>query len=433
VDKKKALTLAVYAGVLFACLGLTPLWLDEIQQFANSRQTTVSELIRWVQLNAGASPLPYLIQHVFSGWFGYSPFAARFPAALCSVLSGVVFAAICPRFLNRGCGIALMLFLMLPLQFRYGLEGRVYSQGLFLSLLTLWLFFRLQERFSATLAISYGLAIAAGMYSQPLTLFPVLAQIPLVQRPAAISGGFAIASYVPWYLAQHRAQVQYAQLVPPTPFFSLKQIDPRILLHDLTGGGYVTTVVLVGLAIWGIACKSRTALLIYTLTAAVVGPILMDAVFNYFFAPRQVLYAMPSLVLLAARGFERLRAESRPAVAWASVVAFLSAAVVADYRQATTPRDDLAATADAIAVRLKSGRCALAVPREQIAFYSFLRPELNDRVCASNYGPDEIVAATSQYTTAAERESFVSSISERYQPDGAEHIGRSEITVYRRR
>jgi 4-amino-4-deoxy-L-arabinose transferase-like glycosyltransferase len=90
-----------------------------------------------VQLNAGASPLPYLFQHVFSSWFGYSSFAARFPAALCSILSGAVFAAICPRFLDRGCWIALVLFLVLPLQLRYGLEGRVYSQGLLFSLLTL--------------------------------------------------------------------------------------------------------------------------------------------------------------------------------------------------------------------------------------------------------------------------------------------------------
>jgi len=339
---------------------------------------------------------------------------------------------ICPRFLDRGCWIALLLFLLLPLQFRYGLEGRVYSQGLLFSLLTLWLFIRLKDNHSAGLVISYGLAIAAGMYSQPLTIFPVLAQIPQARRPVVISALVAIALYLPWYVAQRQAQVDYAQLVPPTPFFSLKQIDPRILLHDVTGGGYLTSVVLIGLAIWGIARQSRFPLLAYTLIAAVIGPILMDAVFNYFFAPRQLLYAMPALVLLAGQGFEALQAEWRTVVAWAFVGIFLSAAVVANYRQATTPRDDLAATADAIALHLKAGSCVIAAPREQTVFYTFLRPELQEHVCPLGFA-GEIVSATSRYTTPAERQAFVDSVSRDYQPFETEAVGQSRITIFRRR
>jgi hypothetical protein len=280
--------------------------------------------------------------------------------------------------------------------------------------------------------ISYGLAIAAGMYSQPLTIFPVLAQFLQARRPALISALVAIGSYLPWYAAQRQVQVEYAQLVPPTPLFSLKQIDPRILLHDLTGSGYVTTAVLIGLAIWGLARKSRFTLLAYSLIAAVIGPILMDAVFNYFFAPRQVLYAMPVLVLLAAQRIERLRTEARSAIAWALVAIFFSAAVVANYKQATTPRDDLAGTADAMVLHLKGSSCVVAAPPEQIAFYMFFQPELQEHVCPPGL-VGEIISATSQYTTPAERQAFVDSVSRDYQPLETEAVGQSRITTYRRR
>ena len=422
--------LGVYAAVLVSSLGLTPLWLDEIQQFASKRHTTIPEVIRWVQLNAGASPLPYLAQRVFVGWFGYSAWAARFPAAICSVLSGAVFLAVCPRFLERSRWIALVLFLTLPIQFRYGLEARVYSQGLLFSLLTLWLFLRLTERYSAGLAVLYGIAIAAGLYSQPLTVFPVLAQIALMPRRALIPACAALLSYLPWYVAQHQAQVQYALIAPPTAFFSLRQINPKIVLHDITGGGYACTISLFGLAGWAVGRAPKQRLLLYTVATSLVGPIVMDVVFNYFFAERQLLFAMPALVLLAAQGVDRLRAESRGILAWTLISVFLIAASLKNFTQATVTRDDLSATADAISTRLPAEACVAAVPREQIDFYLFFRPELQARVCRNGFPGREMIAATSVYTTPSERKAFASSVAARFQPGETIRIGQSELTTY---
>src|ERR1700693_3326958 len=95
------LIVLLYAGIVLLVLGRTPLWLDEVQQFGNTRHSSVQELLRWVQVNAGASPLPYLLQRAVVTVLGYSAFAARLPAALCSVISGGVFAALCFRFLHR--------------------------------------------------------------------------------------------------------------------------------------------------------------------------------------------------------------------------------------------------------------------------------------------------------------------------------------------
>ena len=88
---------------------------------------------------------------------GYSVFAVRLPAALCSIFSGAIFAALCWRLLFRGRLIALALFLALPLQFRYGLEARVYSQGLLFSLVSMWLFLWLVEHPSLRMTVAYAI------------------------------------------------------------------------------------------------------------------------------------------------------------------------------------------------------------------------------------------------------------------------------------
>jgi uncharacterized membrane protein len=420
-----AATLGIYALLLFSILPLTPLWLDEIQQFGNTRSGSLADLMRWAQLNAGASPLPYLLQRVCVDLFGYSAFAARMPAALCSVLSGVVFVAISKTFLDRGRWFAVAMFLILPIQFRYGMEARAYSQGLLFSLLSFWLFLELEDRYSPGLAALYGLSVVAGLYSQPLTLFPALAQAACsFRKRRAILWWIcvAIVSYLPWYLPQRMAQARYALTAPPTAFFSWRQIHPLVLLHAATGGGYACALPLLALVVWGIR---RERLLLYTAAFALAGPILMDIVFNYFFAERQLLFAMPALVLLAAQGIERLSETKTRAAAWALVAVFVVAATVKDFRQSTTPRDDLAATAAAIAARLPPGACVMAAPPGQIAFYLFFRPELNNRVCEPNSTPRDIMVVSSVYTTAQER----------FAPAGLAltesiGIGQSELAVY---
>jgi Dolichyl-phosphate-mannose-protein mannosyltransferase len=455
-SRTSVVTLGAYAVLLFAVLPLTPLWLDEIQQFGNRRDMTLAELIRWIQLNAGASPLPYLLQRLLVNWLGYSAFVARIPSAVSSVLAGVVFVGVCPRFLDRGRWLALLLFLALPVQFRYGMEARVYSQGLLFSLLSLWVFLKLQESYSPALAAIYGLTVAAGLYVQPLTLFPALAQAAYVFRQktegrsqksearraerssspkpladargsvsVALWVGAAVLLYLPWYIPQHRAQVAYALVSPPTAFFNWRQIDPRIVLHDSTGGGYWCAVPLVALAAWGaMQAAPQRRLLLYLICGSVAGPILMDVVFNYFFGERQLLFAMPALILLAAQGFQKL---AKPG-AWALAAIFLVSAAVTDFRQASIPRDDLASTAGAIASLLPSDACVLAQPQEQIAFYLFFHPELQTRVCSGNFANPEILAVASVYTQPWE-----ASLPAGFVSVQTTKIGRSRLTLCRLR
>lgn len=435
LDSRSRILLAVYAAVLLSVLGLTPLWVDEVLQFGNTRHSNLHELIRWVELNAGAVPLPYLFQRAVVNLLGYSAFVARIPAALCSVLSGIVFAALCPRFLERGGRvIALATFLVLPLQFRYGLEARGYSQGLLFSVLSLWLYLRLCDRPAVGLAALYGSGVALGLYSQPLTVFPVLAQVFTAERRARWHVWIAVVaagtSFLPWYVAQHTAQTQQAAISKPTAFFSIHQIAPQVLLHDLSGGGYICTIALLALA--GLGAWRSNRLLVATLAASLAGPILMDVVFNYFFAERQLLFAMPALVLLALHGVKRIRKEGRSPAAYLLLALFLGAALAKDFHLATVPKDDLAATADAIAARVRSGSCLLTAPQEQAAFYVFFRPDLQNKICGANLTEPEIVAVSSTYSTPAQRQALLDSLSARYEQKDAAKVGRSEIWIYRR-
>src|SRR5579872_4013023 len=128
-DSSRSLALILlYAVMVLLVLGRTPLWLDEVQQFGNTRHSSLQELLRWVQVNAGASPLPYLLQRAVVSFLGYSSFAARLPAALCSIASCGVFAVLCFRFLDGGRWIGVAMFLVLPLQLRYGLEAGLWSR-----------------------------------------------------------------------------------------------------------------------------------------------------------------------------------------------------------------------------------------------------------------------------------------------------------------
>jgi hypothetical protein len=237
---------------------------------------------------------------------------------------------------------------------------------------------------------------------------------------------------LPWYVAQHRVRAENALIAPPTAFFSLQQISPRLLLHDFAGDGYACAVSLLLLAMWGIARMPKQRQLLFTAAVSIGGPILMDAVVNYFYAERQLLYAMPALVLLAGQGAERMRVQKRGLLACTIVAVFVVAAGITNFRQATVPRDDLAITADAIAAHLRPGACLLAAPKQQIGLYTFFHPELEARTCNDDRAA-EVLTVASIYTTADERRALTASMATRF--EAREHVGagRSELTIYQRR
>lgn len=432
-----AILLLAYSAILLSLLSSAPLWLDEVLQLGSVREhRTFRQLLDWVMVNPGASPLPYIFQKWVVDHWGLSRFVVRLPAALSSIACGLMFAAVCRRLKISRPWLALALFLAVPLQFRYGVEGRVYSLGLLSSVISLWLFLRLRDNPSLRAGGLYGLSVLLALYSQPLALFPAAAQAawtifdPAARRlrryvvPAVMLSAIA---YAPWYITERRIQAQLKFEFG----FALHQVRPLILIHDLAGDGYGCSIPLLLLAAaavyWRSFDPSTRRLLLWSLALPIAGPIVMDAIADYFFAERQLLYAMPALALLASQGVPRPKFLLYPILA-----VFFIAAAVNDFRQGTVPRDDLAATADAIASRLQPGSCFVAVSR-QASFYVFFRPELTPRVCPPSLGPEQILAVADIYTTAPERQALADSLAPLYDRGEAIQVGRNEIAVYRRR
>lgn len=413
--------LCAYAALTFSLLGATPLWLDEVLQLGVAWHHSLRELLPWIEVNPGAVPLPYFVQQLSLRVFGYSTIAARIPAALFSVLAGAAFAALCNRAGVRHRVLALAIFLFLPLQFRYALEARSYSQAVFFSVATLWLFLKLSESPSLPLDALYFLSIAVGLYFHPFLAFPVVAQLLTTRRRdiwiAAILAGLC---FLPWLLIQHQARQSFHD----PGLFPVGHLTPLVVLHDLTGGGYVPALCLLVLAGLGAASRPPRVLLT-TAAVCIAGPLVADLALHYFFAGRQFLIAMPALVLLAARGFDLLWQRHR-LLAATPVVAFLAIAAVKDFQDATIPKDDLAISAQTVASRLTADSCVMTAPSWAIDYYPFFRPEVQFPACADPiHSPEVLVVASPANATPVE-------LPGAYTRESVSPIGHSELTVWHR-
>ena len=434
------IVIAAYAALVFAVLGIAPLWLDELQQLVVGRES-VTALLQWVQMNPGAAPLPYLAQRAFVDLFGTSAFVVRIPAALCSIAGAAVFAALCGRFGVRSPAWATALFLALPLQFRYALEARGYSQGLLCALASLLLFLRARERGAAGAAAFYGASVALGLYSQPLTILPVIGALlwtigerdvsSRTKRLLFAAASIGVLSFVPWYWLQRQTQEALGSM--SLYFFSWRQVAPLGLLHELSGGGYVCSAVLLCAATVGLAKLPNRRLLACVVLAALAGPILVDALVNYFFAARQLLFAMPALALCAAGGVERLREGRLQWVGYAVLLAFFAAAAVSDYHLVTVPKDGFGAQARVLTAHLPADACVAVAPPDHVAYYLFLRPELERRICVEPPGVARVLAVMSPYSTPGERGQLADLLDRTYEEAAVLQAGAGEIVEYRRR
>jgi 4-amino-4-deoxy-L-arabinose transferase-like glycosyltransferase len=436
-----AVLIGAYAVLVFAVLGITPLWLDELAQFATGRAASVAALLRWVQINPGGSPLPYLAQRAVVDLFGTSTLVVRMPAALCSIAGAAVFAALCGRFGIRSPTWATALFLALPLQFRYALEARGYSQGLLCALASLLLLLRARERGTVGAAAFYGASVALGLYSQPLTILPVFGGLLWLigerdvssrsKRLVLGAASIGVLSYVPWYWQQRQILEAFGTMA--LYFFSWRQVTPLGLLHELSGGGYVCSAALLAGAVVGLAKVPDRRLLACVALAALAGPILVDALVNYFFAARQLLFAAPVLALCAAFAIERLREGRWRWAGYAVLLAFFAAAAVSDYRLATVPKDGFGAQASVLGAQLPADACVAVAPPKHAFYYLLLRPELERRICAEPPSAARVIAVMSPYSTPGERDQLSDLLDRGYDEAAVLQAGAGEIVDYRRR
>jgi len=407
--RRDLLPIAAYAALLGWLAGLRPLWLDEVLQLIASTQPKIDGVIRWVTYNPGGAPLGYLAQRVFVLSLGATPLAARAAPAIFGLLSAVALAGFARDLKARSIPVVLAAFALMPLELRYAVEGRPYSQALFFALAALWCLWRLAASPSWRLAAAYAALVAAGLYTQPLSAAVQLGALVALacsgRGRAARWGAIALATacllFAPWYL-HVRSAWQFGIVASHFSFSTTPKIL-GMLLREISGGGYVASLSLAGAAAlgWRRADSPARRFLLGSVVSGIVCAIAADAASGYFFAVRQVLFVLPPLLLLATAWLPISRRDWwQPAL----LAVFLAAAVVKDVSYFRSPGEAWPGAARALLAATRDGTCAVVPSPEPAELYQLFEPALSGRFChpSEAAGPVEIVR--NRYTLASSME-----------------------------
>jgi uncharacterized membrane protein len=452
---------ACYALAALACVELRPFWLDEVLQLIATSSPSVDDFMRSMgSNNPGAAPLGYLTQRPFVLAGGPSNFWARLPSVIFSILSCLVLAQICrqlsmnalPNRDREGVGalainpqilsvLVTILFMAIPLQFRYAVEARPYSEALCFSLLAVLAFLKLISGPSLPAAVLCVLAIVAALYTQPYAILNVCGVIFWSACTDAKAGNWrraflgpsclaiSLLAFLPWYLLESGKWASGIQehRIPAFHWTFALLLD---VTKGISGDGYLCSAALIFLAAAAFLARSDfRGLLLATILFPVAGALAGDAFSNYFFASRQILFALPGLVILATLGLLELFRRNK-GVAIAASAILLGAAFQKDVTMQTKASENWPAAARAVSEIARNGRCLEVVPASSMELYSFFVPGLETKVCAASPLQKGAALITSLYTTTPELIAAADHFRERgFAPVSSTAVGGTSITL----
>src|SRR5579862_2105840 len=243
------LFLAVYAAGLAFVLPKLSLWIDEILELIGARKPDLLSLVSYLRTNPGATPLAYLVPGWIIKLLGYSAFTARASSAIFSVAACPAIFLLGRRMGLRAPLLAVAVFALCPLQFRYAMEARPYAMALCFSAWSTVVFLSLRDNpRSLRLTILYALLTLLGTFTIAFTLFVPVTHLlwtglretrrllAVCVASIAISGS-ALAA---WYLYARQGWNENAAVWRLGSFVNWHSIP--LILHELTGAGYVGTL-----------------------------------------------------------------------------------------------------------------------------------------------------------------------------------------------
>jgi uncharacterized membrane protein len=406
---------ACYFLAALACSAVRPLWLDEVMQLiATSAQTADDFMRNMGSRNPGAAPLGYLTQRPFVLAAGVANVWVRFPSILFSLLSCWALARICRDLrMPQIRLLATVLFMAMPLQLRYATEGRPYAEALAFCLLAILVFLKLIASPSVPATILLIVAIVAALYTQPYAILNVSGVVFWATITNAKKGNWKVAvlgpacllisvlCFLPWYFLETRKWATGIQEhgIPAFHWTLALVLD---VFKGLSGDGFLgSAALLVLMAMAFLARPQFRWMLLAAILFPVCGALAGDAFANYFFASRQILFALPGLVILAALGFLELHRRSK-ILAIVTMAALLGAALQKDVTMQTNSRENWLAAARAVADVAGSGRCIEVVPAISLDLYTYFVPDLKNKVCTAKPALPGAALISSFYTTSAE-------------------------------
>ena len=414
----------VYAALLLWLMRLLPFWLDEVTQLVGTTQPTFRAFLAYHRYNAGGVPLGYLLQFWLIGTFGLGFVTARLPSAIASLLACLALAALGREAGIRNRTVLLAVFMILPIQLRYAVEGRNYSHGLLFAIAATLCLVRLDRKPGIGRGLLYALAVAASFYSQGFAAFIQPGQVlslALMRRwrsfaVACAALGLALLSFLPWYLWTRPGWQQTITAL------SLRfEASPHVILvlsREISGDGWAASLPLVAAAVYGaLRMEHRIGLLLAggILSGVVLG-LAVDYRYHYFFAARQFIFVVPALVLLA----EYALIESRRTVVWAAaVLLFLGGALAKDFTYFSRPYEDVAAGARLLRETANEGPCLAFVPTDDPRLYALFEPA--------------VAFASNIHSVEEDRHGAMAALAAAgYKPGEQRVAGGTTVTVFRR-
>jgi hypothetical protein len=229
--------------------------------------------------------------------------------------------------------------------------------------------------------------------------------------PVALATIAAGASYIPWFFAQRATQVAFRAETYALDWTNFSALG---FLRELSGGGYFCSIPLLILAGIG-AIATRNMRVVLPAVAAMLAPLAADATLGYYFAGRQLIFALPFLILLAVMGTAAVPKWTSAALLIPLVVASLRY----DFRQATTTREDW----ESPARKLASYSCVYVWREDQLQYLRVYERGL--RQCDPANLPTEFPYVTTRYSPPGQPPQGFISIRR-------ETVGVAEVVLYRR-
>jgi len=375
---RKALTifLGVYALILVLLIPSKGLWMDEIIDLNGVRGASgVNGVIAFVPGNAGGVPLGYLLDFAMIRTFGYSVAAVRIPSVLFTVLACVGVFMLARQTGLRWPILAMVAYALSPMTLRYALEARPYAQVACWSIFASVVFLSLVRKPAIGKAAGYAALVAAGLYTQPYSIFVPLAHllwlvlVPPKSRTILLTGSavaLAALSFLPWFLTIHAA---WQGALSSGARFAVSRRDLLVIPHELMGTGYVGAgltllAVIIALGWSSLPAQQKLFWVIYAAIPLVLVPA-ADSYFGYFLAARQLIFVLVPVSILIAACTQ---------VRWGILVpaALLIAMAYEDVRWVRRPGESW----QAAAAQLKEAGCTIFIPRGIQTMYAYFEPEL---------------------------------------------------------
>lgn len=379
------LFLGIYAATLIVLIPTKPLWMDEIIDLGGVRSADLRGVLDFTPRNAGGVPFGYLVDfamiHV-SRLAGETSLLVRLPSVLFAVLACLGVYILTWKANLRAPLLAAILFAVSPLTLRYALEARPYAQAACWAVFSTVVFRSLVRGPAGRKAILYAVLVAAGLFTQPYTIFVPVAHLlwlALVKRSsrALWLAGSAVAAaslaFVPWFL---KTNAIWQGAVNSGVRFFVTGKDLLVIPHELTGAGFagaaLAAIAIVAALIWSPLDKPEKIFWMLYLAVPLVLVPAADAHFGYFLAVRQMIFVLVPVSILIAACFD-VRGWG-----WVLPLALLGAMLYEDVRWIRRPGEGW----EAAAAQLKRASCTVFVPGGAQTMYVYFEPQL--RVCDEN-------------------------------------------------